>query len=126
MASLPWMLTFPTEVILAEMEQGRGILGVMDGVLPQGRRGRGQHRQAESVLGADRRQVVIGPGTSRRIESHLGLALSQRPRRNSKTAFVGASSGCPSSRLIVAWVLPSAGSNVASTPASRSLAASPS
>ena len=44
----------PTAVIIAESEQGRGILGVIDGVSPAGRGGRGRHCLAQGLPEDDR------------------------------------------------------------------------
>ena len=49
----------PTEVVLAETEQGRGILGVVDGFSAQGHRRRGGHQVAEGPAAEDRLQGVM-------------------------------------------------------------------
>jgi adenosine/AMP kinase len=48
----------PAEVVLAETEQGRGILGVVDGFPPKGRRGRGRDQVAQGLPAQDRLQAV--------------------------------------------------------------------
>ena len=50
----------PTEVVLAEMDQGRGILGVVDGLSPKGIEDDGENPVAEGFRAADRVQTVIG------------------------------------------------------------------
>ena len=44
----------PTEVILAETEQGRGILGVVDGFHCQGVEDEGEIKWRKNLLAADR------------------------------------------------------------------------
>ena len=48
----------PTQVLMAETAQGRGIVGVVDGALAQGRRRRRRHRVAQEVPPPDRLQTV--------------------------------------------------------------------
>jgi hypothetical protein len=52
----------PTEVILAQTEQGRGILGVVDGISPKGVEDEGEIGGAQGVSTKDRLQAVKDRG----------------------------------------------------------------
>ena len=64
----------PTEVIVAETEQGRGILGVVDGFAAQGRRSRADIAVAQGLPAEDRLQAVKRKATP----PALGTAASSR------------------------------------------------
>ena len=64
----------PVQVVVAETEQGRGVLGVIDGESPKGVEGHRGRREAPRVPADDRLQALTGPAGA-----GLAIRLSARP-----------------------------------------------
>ena len=75
----------PTEVVLAETEQGRGVLGVVDGFSPEGRRGdediAWRRPAAPDRLQALRSQSMKNPAVAIRVCTALRLASPSQSGR---------------------------------------------